>query len=53
MEFRLTRKTSFMDGSDHIKAAAIEPGKRVTVEAKKAPDNSLDAIYIRIEHPKN
>jgi hypothetical protein len=48
MEFRITRKTVIRRGNAEAKASAIEVGMKVNVAAKKAPDNSLDAVRIEL-----
>lgn len=49
MQFTCTRKTEFYDGKTRIKATDIKPGDYVSVEAKKAPDQTLDAVVVRKE----
>ncbi|MGE5647520.1 MAG: DUF5666 domain-containing protein [Acidobacteriota bacterium] len=52
IQFHCTRKTAYFKGAKQIKASAIKPGDRVTVEARRAPDGSLDAVNVRLEHSK-
>jgi hypothetical protein len=52
MEFHCSKKTHYFDGSRKIKAAAVKAGDTVTVDAKRALDGSLDAVNVRVEHPK-
>jgi hypothetical protein len=52
LEFHLTRKTAFLDGKDKIKPADIQKGDRVSVEAKRAPDQTMDAVVVRVERSK-
>lgn len=52
MEFNRTRKTEYFDGKDAIKPAAIKTGDTVTIETRKAPDGTLDAVIVRLERPK-
>jgi hypothetical protein len=49
LEFHCSRKTRFLDGKRAIKPADLKPGERVSVEARKAPDGSLDALTVRRE----
>ena len=49
MEFTRTRKTEFYDGKEKIKGSAIKVGDKVTVETRKAPDGTLDAVIVRLE----
>lgn len=49
MEFNRTRKTEYFDGKDTIKAGVIKAGDTVTVETRKAPDGTLDAVIVRLE----
>ena len=52
LELNCTRKTRYYDGSKKIKFSAINPGDRVTVEAR--PDLLLkpEAVIVHLEHPK-
>lgn len=52
MEFHCSKKTHYYDGSRKIKADAVKAGDTVSVDAKRAPDGSLDAVAVRIQHPK-
>ena len=52
LDFHLTRKTTFLDGKDKIKPADIQKGDRVSVEAKRAPDQTMDAVVVRVERSK-
>lgn len=49
MEFNLSRKTGYFAGKVKIKANGIKAGDRVTVETRKAPDGTLDAVIVRLE----
>ena len=51
VEFDLTRKTRFLDGSKEVKASAIHIGDRVSVDAKQTLDGRLEAVYVRL-NPK-
>ncbi len=47
LEFHCSKKTHYYDGGKTIKASDVKEGDTVAVEAKKAPDNSLDAVVVR------
>ena len=49
MEFNRLRKTEYFDGKTKIKPGAIKAGDRVTIETRKAPDGTLDAVIVRLE----
>ena len=49
MEFNRTRKTGYYDGKAKFKASVIKAGDRVTIETRKAPDGTLDAVIVRLE----
>jgi len=53
MTFRITRKTKFVSGdkqgSQEIKASAIESGQAVAVDAETALDGSFEAVRIVLE----
>ncbi len=49
MQFTCTRKTVFYDGKKRIKATDLKPGEYVSVQAKMAPDQTLDAVVVRRE----
>ncbi|MGJ5814671.1 hypothetical protein [Paludibaculum fermentans] len=49
MQFTCTRKTEFLDGKKRIKATDLQPGEYVSVEAKLAPDRSMDAVIVHRE----
>ena len=49
LEFNLSRKTEFFSGKDKIKTTGVKPGDRVTIETRKAPDGTLDAMIVRLE----
>jgi hypothetical protein len=53
MEFHCSKKTSYYDGTRKIKISAIKDGDPVLVEAKRAPDGSLDAVNIRLNRKKS
>ena len=52
LRFVCSRKTHYFDGDKKIKLADVKPGDRVAVETKRFPDSELEAISVRIEHPK-
>lgn len=49
LEFHCSRKTRFLDGKKTIQPGDLKPGERVSVEARQAPDGSLDALTVRRE----
>jgi hypothetical protein len=51
LDFHCSRKTAYFDGKTKIKPSAIKPGDRVSVEATRAPDASLEAVNVRLERP--
>lgn len=53
LQFNCSKKTKYYDGSKKIKSSAIQAGDRVSVEAKRAPDGTLDAVNVRLEHSKS
>jgi len=52
IEFHCSGKTRYYDGAKKVKASAIAPGDEVSVEAKRAPDGSLDAVNVLLVHRK-
>lgn len=52
LRFVCSRKTHYFDGDKKIKLADVKAGDRVEVETKRFPDGELEAINVRIEHPK-
>jgi hypothetical protein len=53
IEFNCTKKTKYFDGSKKLKASSIKAGDKILVEAKRAPDGTLDAVNIRVDHKKS
>ncbi len=53
VQFHCSKKTRFYDGGKKVKASALKPGDTLAVEAKRAPDDSLDAVNVRVERPKS
>ncbi len=53
LRFVCTRKTRYYDGKKKISASDIKPGDRVSIETKRFPDGELEAINVRLEHPKS
>lgn len=47
MELRVQKGTRFYKGTQAAKPSAFKAGDEVAVEAKHAPDASLDAISVR------
>ena len=52
LQFVCSRKTQYYNGGKKIKLSDIKPGDRVTVETKRLADGEMEAINVRIEHPK-
>jgi len=52
LQFVCDHKTQFFDGDKKIKLTDIKPGDRVSVESKRFRDGELEAIHVRVEHPK-
>lgn len=50
MDFHCSRKTRYLDGKKKVRPSAIRRGMMVTVEGKPAPDASMDAVVVRLEH---
>jgi hypothetical protein len=51
--FHCTKKTKYFDGDKEIKRDEIKIDAHVSVDARRAPDGSMDALKVRLEHPKN
>lgn len=49
LQFHLSRKTTVWDGERKISPQSLKPGTPVSVEAKRFPDGSLDAVHVRVE----
>jgi hypothetical protein len=52
VQFHISRKTTVWDGDQKISPQNLKPGTPVSVEAKRFPDGSLDAVNVRVEHAK-
>jgi hypothetical protein len=50
--FRCSKKTKFFDGDKEIRRDAVKTETHVSVDARRAPDGSMDALNVRVEHPK-
>jgi hypothetical protein len=50
LQFNCSKKTRYYDGNKKLKHSNVQVGDHVSVEAKRAPDGTLDAINVRIEH---
>lgn len=48
----LTRKTSIRDGDKKLGPSDLKAGTPLSIEAKRFPDGSLDAVNVRVEHAK-
>jgi len=51
MEFTRSRKTEYYQGKEKIKGSVIQVGDHVTVEARKAPDGTMEAVVVRLGKP--
>ena len=49
LQFTCTRKTLYLQGKAKLKLADIHVGDTVTVEARKTPDGTLDAVVVYVE----
>jgi hypothetical protein len=52
LEFRCSKKTRYYDGPKRIAASNFKPGDRVSIEARRELDGSLDAVNVRRDRPK-
>jgi hypothetical protein len=50
LEFYYTRKTKFYDGDKKVKASSLKRGDRVSVEAQRGLDGTLNAVKVSLEH---
>jgi hypothetical protein len=50
--FHCSKKTKYFDGDKEIKRDAIKTDDHVSVDSRRAPDGSMDALNVRLEHPK-
>ena len=53
VQFHCSKKTVFYDGDKKVKPSALKPGDTISVEARRAPDDSLDAVNVRVQRPKS
>ena len=51
--FHCSKKTKYFDGGKEIKRDQIKIEAHVSVDARRAPDGSMDALKIHLEHPKS
>jgi len=49
LDFNVSRKTKYFDGSKEIKREAIKAGDHVSVEARPMPDGKPDAVKVRLD----
>jgi hypothetical protein len=49
LQFYCSKKTKYLDGSKSIKPADLKRDERISVEARRAPDLSLDAVTVRVD----
>ena len=52
VQFHISRKTTVWDGEQKVSPQTLKPGTPVSIEAKRFPDGSLDAVNVRVEHAK-
>ena len=52
VEFRVSKKTSVLDGDKKLKAADLQADARVEVEARRALNGSLEAVIVHVTHPE-
>lgn len=50
--FYCSKKTSYFDREAKIKPADLKAGDPVSVDARLLPDGKLQAVNVRLEHPK-
>lgn len=53
MHFKCSKKTVWLDGAKKVQPSAIKDGDLVVVEGKKAPDGTMDAVYVRVQREKD
>jgi hypothetical protein len=51
--FHCSKKTKYFDGDKEIKKDVIKTDAHVSVDAKRAGDGSMDALSVRLVHPKD
>ena len=49
--FNCTKKTEYYQDARKLDRSAVKPGDHVTVEARRAPDWSFDAVVVHLERP--
>lgn len=52
LQFLLSGKTDYHDGSRKVKAQSLKAGQMVSVQAKVNIDASLSAVTVTVQHPK-
>ena len=52
LQFHCTKKTQFFDGEDKIKPTGLKVTDPISVEARRGPDGTLDAVAVHLEHKK-
>lgn len=50
--FYCNKKTSYFDGDRKLKSEDFKPGDPVSIDAKLLGDGKLEAVNVRLEHPK-
>jgi hypothetical protein len=52
LDFNCTKKTKYFNAAKNVGASNLKLGDHVSVEARRAPDGTLDAVNVRIEMKK-
>jgi hypothetical protein len=52
VEFRVSKKTSALDGDKKLKPADLAADARVEVEARRALNGTLEAVIVHVVHPE-
>lgn len=52
LEFFCTRKTRYYDGAGKLNRSALKSGDRVSVDARRALDGTLEAVNVHRERQK-
>ena len=53
LDFHCVKKTKIYDGDKQLKPSALKVGDTLSIDARRALDGSLDAVSVRVEHPKS
>jgi hypothetical protein len=49
LEFYCSKKTKYFDGDKKLNPSGVRSGDYVVVEARHAPDGTLDAVNVRLD----